>query len=340
MVEWKQRHSGFISALEEERRKIQMFSRELPLCLQLVNEAIDSLQQQMASDEISGEKSLMEKEAFNCKKDWLRSAQLWSPLAADEVPAEGCTLRRPNARRVGKAFQPFERNKLMPEVLGPAVAADVSSTSGGRRDGGEGVEKEAEEGQSLVPARSNRKQRRCWSPSLHRKFLNALEQLGGSHSATPKQIREIMMVDGLTNDEVKSHLQKYRLHMRRPVVTVRSSNSNSTLNQPQFILVGGIWVPPQEFAIKSAAGTTQPADGGSAALNGLYSPVASLPVEFGLEEERPNKKQQTNKLPVMSSNSEQRCSQDDDSLVDDAATLSNSSSTSFVSLNASVPHPL
>jgi SHAQKYF class myb-like DNA-binding protein len=25
--------------------------------------------------------------------------------------------------------------------------------------------------------------------------------------ATPKQIREVMKVDGLTNDEVKSHLQ-------------------------------------------------------------------------------------------------------------------------------------
>lgn len=27
--------------------------------------------------------------------------------------------------------------------------------------------------------------------------------------ATPKQIRELMKVDGLTNDEVKSHLQVY-----------------------------------------------------------------------------------------------------------------------------------
>lgn len=26
-------------------------------------------------------------------------------------------------------------------------------------------------------------------------------------AATPKQIRELMQVDGLTNDEVKSHLQ-------------------------------------------------------------------------------------------------------------------------------------
>ena len=30
--------------------------------------------------------------------------------------------------------------------------------------------------------------------------------------ATPKQIRELMKVDGLTNDEVKSHLQVSRLH--------------------------------------------------------------------------------------------------------------------------------
>ncbi|KAJ8567229.1 hypothetical protein K7X08_019437 [Anisodus acutangulus] len=60
-----------------------------------------------------------------------------------------------------------------------------------------------------------RKQRRCWSPELHRRFVDALHQLGGAEVATPKQIREIMQVDGLTNDEVKSHLQKYRLHVRR-----------------------------------------------------------------------------------------------------------------------------
>lgn len=62
---------------------------------------------------------------------------------------------------------------------------------------------------------TNRKQRRCWSPELHRRFVNALQQLGGAQVATPKQIRELMQVDGLTNDEVKSHLQKYRLHTRR-----------------------------------------------------------------------------------------------------------------------------
>lgn len=29
----------------------------------------------------------------------------------------------------------------------------------------------------------------------------------GSAAATPKQIRELMKVNGLTNDEIKSHLQ-------------------------------------------------------------------------------------------------------------------------------------
>lgn len=95
-------------------------------------------------------------------------------------------MRKPvavNARRVGKAFQPFERNKFTSSILASPAAPALSSTSGGRRDDliGEFVEKEAEEGHLLATAQSNRKQRRCWSPGLHRKFLNALEQLGGSH---------------------------------------------------------------------------------------------------------------------------------------------------------------
>ncbi|KAK7362680.1 hypothetical protein VNO77_04800 [Canavalia gladiata] len=83
-----------------------------------------------------------------------------------------------------------------------------------------------------------RKQRRCWSPELHRRFVNALQKLGGSQAATPKQIRELMQVDGLTNDEVKSHLQKYRLHTRR--VPAASGN------QPVVVL-GGLWMSQDHY---------------------------------------------------------------------------------------------
>ncbi|KVH93262.1 transcription factor HHO6-like isoform X1 [Cynara cardunculus var. scolymus] len=94
---------------------------------------------------------------------------------------------------------------------------------------------------------TSRKQRRCWSTELHRRFVNALQQLGGSQAATPKQIRELMQVDGLTNDEVKSHLQKYRLHTRR----LPSSNTSSA-NQSGVVLGGGLWMGGQDQYVESS----------------------------------------------------------------------------------------
>ena len=41
--------------------------------------------------------------------------------------------------------------------------------------------------------------------SKHKHEINEFH--GMTAVATPKQIRELMKVDGLTNDEVKSHLQ-------------------------------------------------------------------------------------------------------------------------------------
>ncbi|XP_022143004.1 myb family transcription factor EFM [Momordica charantia] len=108
---------------------------------------------------------------------------------------------------------------------------------------------------------THRKARRCWSPDLHRRFVNALQMLGGSQVATPKQIRELMKVDGLTNDEVKSHLQKYRLHTRRPSPSPQAAGAPA----PQLVVLGGIWVPP-EYATAAAAA----AHGGAPALYGPH----------------------------------------------------------------------
>ncbi|KAI5072534.1 hypothetical protein GOP47_0012640 [Adiantum capillus-veneris] len=101
---------------------------------------------------------------------------------------------------------------------------------------------------NLQPGSVQRKPRRCWSPELHQRFLTALNRLGGCQVATPKQIRELMNVEGLTNDEVKSHLQKFRLHMRRPIngVVANSVQSNSPQTTGHHVLVlGHIWVPPE-----------------------------------------------------------------------------------------------
>ncbi|BBN08875.1 protein MpGARP6 [Marchantia polymorpha subsp. ruderalis] len=113
------------------------------------------------------------------------------------------------------------------------------SGSGGNHSGGTGSTSSG--GGGGGSGQAQRKARRCWSPELHRRFVSALQQLGGSQIATPKQIRELMKVDGLTNDEVKSHLQKYRLHTRRPSPAPQAPQQQA----PQLVVLGGIWVPPE-----------------------------------------------------------------------------------------------
>ncbi|CAN6727647.1 unnamed protein product [Malus baccata var. baccata] len=307
----------YVKALEEERHKIQVFQRELPLCFELVTQAIERCKQPVSdttadymhgqsecSQQTSSEGHVFEEfiplkrtsssdseddevhesqEAKDNEKDdkiaggdkkksdWLRSVQLWNttpdaPLK-EELPRKALVME---VNRNGGAFQPFQKEKSIgktnvPVAKLPSSAAATSSTTD-TVSGGSGENNKKEEKDEL----GRRKQRRNWSPELHRRFLNALQQLGGSHAATPKQIRELMKVDGLTNDEVKSHLQKYRLHTRRPTPTIRGNNAAA--QAPQFVVVGGIWVPPQDYA--AVAATTA---SGEAANNGIYAPVASTP---------------------------------------------------------------
>jgi len=195
------------------------------------------------------------------------------PLPIDTLCAHDAAAGQRNR---GGAFLPFAKDKTasaaegaaLPELaLAPAdkdAAADAdrkryldagsnNGVLGARRDvvqNGVKPAPNAPEGQQAAaapPPQTHRKARRCWSPELHRRFVNALQILGGAQGtsactpncctkcqthacvssktnntcflfakvATPKQIRELMKVDGLTNDEVKSHLQVIIISMHR-----------------------------------------------------------------------------------------------------------------------------
>lgn len=45
-----------------------------------------------------------------------------------------------------------------------------------------------------------------WTPELHRRFVQAVEQLG-IDKAVPSRILEIMGIEGLTRHNIASHLQ-------------------------------------------------------------------------------------------------------------------------------------
>ncbi|XP_073137717.1 two-component response regulator ARR2 isoform X3 [Henckelia pumila] len=73
---------------------------------------------------------------------------------------------------------------------------------------------EEEEGEDRDEASTLKKPRVVWSVELHQQFVTAVNQLG-IDKAVPKKILELMNVPGLTRENVASHLQKYRLYLRR-----------------------------------------------------------------------------------------------------------------------------
>ncbi|EYU20817.1 hypothetical protein ABFS82_11G015200 [Erythranthe guttata] len=69
-------------------------------------------------------------------------------------------------------------------------------------------------GGSDEPARTLKRPRLVWTPQLHKRFVDAVAHLG-IKNAVPKTIMQLMSVDGLTRENVASHLQKYRLYLKR-----------------------------------------------------------------------------------------------------------------------------
>ncbi|KAK6930231.1 SANT/Myb domain [Dillenia turbinata] len=97
------------------------------------------------------------------------------------------------------------------------VSDDADYTSSANEDNWKGAKKR-KDGEEEVEERDEtstlKKPRVVWSVELHQQFVAAVNQLG-TDKAVPKKILELMNVPGLTRENVASHLQKYRLYLKR-----------------------------------------------------------------------------------------------------------------------------
>ncbi|KAF0888368.1 hypothetical protein E2562_014190 [Oryza meyeriana var. granulata] len=270
-----------IRSLEEERRKIEVFRRELPLCARLLADVIELMIEEAGKRRKDGDAAAAavaeSKAEDGDKTKWMSTAQLWVDSRASDADSENERRSEStslasrllggaeeSSRAVGSVapppyFRREDRVGLRPAMPLLPQAAHRSPPPAAAAAGDDHRHVVATSFAPAVPSpipalslqtqaqqqQQARKSRRCWSPELHRQFVAALQQLGGPQVATPKQIREVMKVDGLTNDEVKSHLQKYRLHNRKSPGTSPASHS--------IVLVGDLWAPQEVSCSQSGS---------------------------------------------------------------------------------------
>ncbi|KAL2338492.1 hypothetical protein Fmac_012938 [Flemingia macrophylla] len=117
------------------------------------------------------------------------------------------------------------------------IFADQNKKLGQKMKEPSEVEEEEEDDQENEEP-SNRKRRRLvWDDELHRKFVAAINQLG-IDKAFPKKILDLMNVEGLTRENVASHLQKYRLGLKKPT---QHANKVTTLGSSDpYLQMGSV----------------------------------------------------------------------------------------------------
>ncbi|XLS59643.1 hypothetical protein HN51_009398 [Arachis hypogaea] len=94
------------------------------------------------------------------------------------------------------------------EELSPSRSAPSSKKSKANK------EKKRKGSEVAASAPKKPKKKIIWTNYLHNLFLLAIRHIG-IHKAVPKKILEVMNVPNLTRENVASHLQKYRIFLRK-----------------------------------------------------------------------------------------------------------------------------
>ncbi|KAL0920929.1 hypothetical protein M5K25_007948 [Dendrobium thyrsiflorum] len=144
----------------------------------------------------------------------------------------------------GRDSQQEEREEEMAltnheEVLSCEIKEETSAASESNSSAETPPEKDRGRKSTAGQAKgSNGKRKVDWTAELHRRFVQAVEQLG-VEKAVPSRILELMGIDCLTRHNVASHLQKYRSHRKHMMAREAESTSSSQRRQ-----IYATWLPP------------------------------------------------------------------------------------------------
>ncbi|KAM3208169.1 hypothetical protein ACQJBY_063075 [Aegilops geniculata] len=185
--------------------------------------------------------------------------------------------REPNNLDFCKEISRYSYHRLGQATCDSYRSSDQSNRASKKRK--ELHSEEEDEGEDNDDASAaSKKPRVVWSVELHRKFVAAVNQLG-IDKAVPKRILELMNVEKLTRENVASHLQKYRLYLRRlsAVASQQASIAAAFGGRDPFLHMGafeGLHSYHQPFAPSAALPSFNP--------HGLLSGAGAAP--FGLQD--------------------------------------------------------
>ncbi|RDX75349.1 Two-component response regulator ORR23 [Mucuna pruriens] len=183
-----------------------------------------------------------------------------------------------------KNFDCKDQNKASNEEKAPNIAGEGSqglrsenSTDQNRRvgkkrkDQSEEEEEDEEGNEDDEDPSAQKKPRVVWSVELHRKFVAAVNQLG-LDKAVPKKILDLMNVEGLTRENVASHLQKYRLYLKK---AAQQANMVAALGGSDSYLRMGSIEGFGDFCTSSGSGRISSSTLPSYATSGIFGRLNS-----------------------------------------------------------------
>ncbi|CAA2984372.1 late blight resistance homolog R1B-17 [Olea europaea subsp. europaea] len=174
---------------------------------------LDMLRQE-ASPAVQNVESLQQR-AFPTAQNVEWSQQGASPTVQNVESSQAFDVRNssPNHNRQSTP-QPLPQTSSHASQPNPSIES-VSVELGGSGWSGDGEVAAARAGVGLdnLPPRLQRPQV-VWTPQLHNRFVDTVAHLG-IQNAVPRTILQLMSVDGLTIENVASHLMKYKLFLKR-----------------------------------------------------------------------------------------------------------------------------